>query len=547
MDIIQIKQLLLAGEKVNVEYKEAKNSMPKSVYESYSAFANTEGGTIILGVEEDKSAKLPNNRFIIRGVQNPTKVIEDFWRTINSMKVNVNILVDRNVYIINDDDKELIVIEIPRADFKIRPVYINENPLKGTFKRNNEGDYHCSEDEVKAMIRDQNPEGNDGTVLEYYTMDDIDMSTLRNYRKLFQVRNPEHIWNSESDQNFLEYLGGYRKDRRKGIEGLTIAGLMMFGKGVAIRDEFDNIFMDYRDESMLILEERWNDRVTYDGTWENNLFNFFTKITPKLTENLRKPFVLEGMQRIDDTPIHKAIREAFVNMIIHADYLMEGTLKVIKLKDGFSFTNPGILKLPKEEIYKGGNSKPRNPRMQTMLRLAGFGDNAGSGFPSIIAACAAEDWYVPKLEENTILNQVTLTLRAKEDFVEFYNSIYETKQLSGRIHRNTTQSDKKTTQTKENTTQTVENPTQLTTQTVKNTTQLEENTTQSNTTGKQLKDKDKMILEVIEQMPEASQSVIAEKLHWDVNTVKYYTNKLKKNGYLKRNGNLRKGQWIVER
>lgn len=128
MDIIQIKQLLLAGEKVNVEYKEAKNSMPKSVYESYSAFANTEGGTIILGVEEDKSAKLPNNRFIIRGVQNPTKVIEDFWRTINSMKVNVNILVDRNVYIINDDDKELIVIEIPRADFKIRPVYINENP-----------------------------------------------------------------------------------------------------------------------------------------------------------------------------------------------------------------------------------------------------------------------------------------------------------------------------------------------------------------------------------------------------------------------------------
>lgn len=531
MDIIQIKQLLLAGEKVNVEYNEAKNSMPKSVYESYSAFANTEGGTIILGIEEDKSAKSLNDRFIVRGVQNPHKVIEDFWSTINSKEVNVNILVDRNVYIVNDDDKELIVIEIPRADFKIRPVYINENPLKGTFKRNNEGDYHCSEDEVKAMIRDQNPEGNDGTVLEYYTMDDIDMPTLRNYRKLFQVRNPEHIWNSESDQNFLEYLGGYRKDRRKGIEGLTIAGLMMFGKGVAIRDEFDNIFMDYRDESMLILEERWNDRVTYDGTWENNLFNFFTKITPKLTENLRKPFVLEGMQRIDDTPIHKAIREAFVNMIIHADYLMEGTLKVIKLKDGFSFTNPGILKLPKEEIYKGGNSKPRNPRMQTMLRLAGFGDNAGSGFPSIIAACAAEDWYVPKLEENTILNQVTLTLRFKE-------------QLYGRTNRETTQN---TTRSDKNATQLTTQTTQNTTQSDKNATQLTTQTTQSSTTDKQLKDKDKMILEVIEQMPEASQSVIAEKLHWDVNTVKYYTNKLKKNGYLKRKGNLRKGKWIVER
>lgn len=93
-----------------------------------------------------------------------------------------------------------------------------------------------------------------------------------------------------------------------------------------------------------------------------------------------------------------------------------------------------------------------------------------------------------------------------------------------------------TTQTTQNTTQSDENTTQSTTQ-----------TTQSSTTDKQLKDKDKMILEVIEQMPEASQSVIAEKLHWDVNTVKYYTNKLKKNGYLKRKGNLRKGKWIVER
>lgn len=60
------------------------------------------------------------------------------------------------------------------------------------------------------------------------------------------------------------------------------------------------------------------------NTWENNLFNFFTKVTPKLTEDLKKPFKLEGgVQRIDDTPIHKAVREGFVNMIIHADYLMD--------------------------------------------------------------------------------------------------------------------------------------------------------------------------------------------------------------------------------
>lgn len=78
----------------------------------------------------------------------------------------------------------------------------------------------------------------------------------------------------------------------------------------------------------------------------------------KKAEGLPKPFKLEGIQRIDETPLHKAVREAFVNLIIHADYLMDaGTLKVIKKNRSFEFTNPGILKLPVEDIFRGGNAK----------------------------------------------------------------------------------------------------------------------------------------------------------------------------------------------
>lgn len=111
-------------------------------------------------------------------------------------------------------------------------------------------------------------------------------------------------------------------------------------------------------------------------------------------------------------PVHKAVREAFVNQIIHADYLSDaGTLKVIKRSNEFEFTNPGILKLPVEDIYRGGNSKSRNPRMQTMLRMVGFGDNAGSGFPAILATWKNAGWIEPVLEEDTGLNQVTLTLK----------------------------------------------------------------------------------------------------------------------------------------
>lgn len=115
--------------------------------------------------------------------------------------------------------------------------------------------------------------------------------------------------------------------------------------------------MDYRNESEITIDIRWNDRITYDGTWENNLFNFFTKVTPKLTEDLKKTL---------------------------------------------------------EDIYRGGNSKSRNPHMQTILRMVGFGDNAGSGFPTILNTWKNEGWVKPELIEDTNLNQVTLVMKMEE-------------------------------------------------------------------------------------------------------------------------------------
>lgn len=418
MDMQELKSLIYQGEKVDIECKKAESKVPTSAYESYSAFANTKGGYIILGVKEDKTKTKPEERFVLQGIENADKQKEDFWNTINGNKVNVNILKDEDVFKVEGDGITLLVIHVPRAEFNMRPVYVGENPYKGTFKRNHEGDYHATEHEIRGMIRDQNPEGNDSTILEYYTMDDIDKETLRKYRQVFEIRNEGHVWNPLDDKEFLEKLGGYRKDRKTGVEGLTLAGLMMFGTGQAIRERFSNIFMDYRNETEVTVDVRWNDRITYDGTWENNLFNFFSKVTPKLTEDLPKPFKLEGIQRIDETPVHKAVREAFVNLIIHADYLMDaGTLKIIKKNKSFEFTNPGILKLPIEDIFRGGNSKPRNPHMQTMLRMVGFGDNAGSGFPTILATWEAEGWIRPELVENTVLNQVTLELQMKKDSV----------------------------------------------------------------------------------------------------------------------------------
>ncbi len=412
MNETTIKKALRKGERVTLECKKAMAEVPRSLWETYSAFANTLGGLILLGVDEHSNETNVAKRYEIVGVTDAQKILTDFWNTINSDKVNVNILTDSDVEVINISGKQIVCIHVPMADWRAKPIYLNGNVYKGTFRRNHEGDYHCTEDQVKAMIRDSNTEGNDGILIEYYGMDDIDPNSLRQYRTEFRQENSTHIWNRDDDKTFLRNLGGYIEDRKTGKEGLTLAGLMMFGKGLAIRDRFANFRMDYLDMSHLLAGERYHDRLTYDGLWENNLYQFFRIVSPKVQFDLPRPFKLEkGGRRNDDTPQHEAVREAFTNAIIHCDLLMDaGILRVEKHDDRLCFRNPGLLKLPVETIYRGGNSKARNPKIQNMLRMIGFGENVGSGFPKIVAAWKQTNWGEPLLLNKLDVDEVELVL-----------------------------------------------------------------------------------------------------------------------------------------
>ena len=136
------------------------------------------------------------------------------------------------------------------------------------------------------MLRDASNSGNDGGLLEGCTMDDIDTSALRSYRIEFEHRNPDHVWNADEDLTFLKNMGGYAIGRNTEKGWLTAAGLLMFGKGLSVRERFDNIRMNYIDESNLLPGSRWSDKLTYDGMWENNLYNFIRQVTPRLVAGL---------------------------------------------------------------------------------------------------------------------------------------------------------------------------------------------------------------------------------------------------------------------
>ncbi len=418
MDKNDILEAIKKGEKVTLECKTAQSNVPSSVWPSYSGFANTYGGMILLGVHEDTSEPDISKRFSITGVNNAAKIRTDFWNLVNDTeKVSINLLNDSDVKTFDFDGKQVIAIRVPRADYDNRPVYINNNIMKGTFRRNDQGDYHCPEEVVKMMIRDAFPNGNDGLFLEHYTMEDIDIQTLEGYRNHFSSRYPEHVFNKLDHKEFLRELGGYTLNRDTGQEGLTMAGLLMFGKGLPIRERFDNLRLDYVDKSHLVGDQRYSDRLTYDGTWENNLYNFITYVLPHLTKELPRPFKMDGVERVDDTLQHKAVREAATNCIIHADLVIDGVLKVEKYDDHFVFTNPGLLKIPVEQIYNGHETRARNQRIQNMFRMIGLGENLGSGFPLILSAWNEKHWLEPELIEQTELRQVKLILHIRPEHV----------------------------------------------------------------------------------------------------------------------------------
>ena len=407
MNVTELLTAIGQGEAYDWEFKSAEGGVPQSLYETYSAMANTDGGLIVLGVKQHGDAFEPS------GVPNVNRRRQDIWNSLNNLnKVSTNLLQESDVGIQRVGDADLLYIRVPRAHRRQRPIYTGQNPILGTYRRNFEGDYKCTADEVGRMLADQREETPDARILDGFTMNDIDMPSLRQYRQLFTNRSPDHPWNAEDDKSFLVKLGGWRNDRKTNHEGLTIAGLLMFGKWESIRDDdaVPRFQLDYREKLSDDPERRWDDRFTLDGTWAGNLFQFYRETIRRLTRDLPIPFHTEDLVRVEDTPVHKALRESLTNALVHADYSGQGGIVISRLRHGFEMSNPGSLLVSFEQLLRGGTSECRNKSLQLMFQFMGSGDKAGSGIDAIRRGWEGQHWQVPGLREQYQPDRVDLIL-----------------------------------------------------------------------------------------------------------------------------------------
>ena len=389
---VAILALLNWYEYEELEFKSAKGGVPKSLWETYSAMANTHGGVILLGVEDDGT---------VSGVRDPARIKKSFWDTINNRgKVSANLLTDADMAEVDHEQGLILAIRVPRASRYQRPVFLGQNPLTGTYRRNFEGDYHCTEQEVSRMLSDRAEEPADSRILEYFTLDDLDMTSFHQYRQRFASHKPNHPWLNEDDRGLLKKLGGWRRDRRSGIEGLTVAGLLMFGTDEAIREGVPQFHIDYREKLTDDPGIRWTDRLTMDGTWSANLFQFYLLVIQRLSRDLKLPFQLgSDLFRKGETVVHEAIREALVNAMIHADYQGQGGIVIEKYSDRFEFSNPGTLLISFDQLFRGNISECRNKTLQTMFMLIGGAEKAGSGVDKIRRGWESQHWRSPLVRE----------------------------------------------------------------------------------------------------------------------------------------------------
>ena len=148
---MQLSILNKYKENTRIEAKQATGGLPHSIWETYSAFANTSGGVILLGVAENKKDK----RLYPVDLPDPNRLVAQFWDGINDKRnVSANLLKKDDVTVETVDGKEIVVICVRKAKRCERPIYIGNNPKTGSYYRSGEADLRFTAEQVEKLLQE---------------------------------------------------------------------------------------------------------------------------------------------------------------------------------------------------------------------------------------------------------------------------------------------------------------------------------------------------------------------------------------------------------
>ncbi len=371
MTLKELLQRLNGVEWNDFEVKEAKTEVPKSAWETVSAFSNSYGGWIVFGIKEKKSENL--SQFEVQGVENAEKIEQDFVSVLRSNgKFNQRIPVQPEKFEI--DGKIVLAFYIPMAENK--PVYIGVP--SNTFIRVGSGDQRATEFEIRAMMRDQAFGKKSNEAVFGSTYGDINQSSFQDYRAYLRTFNPLLQYNTLSDSDFAIKTGIISN----GL--LTVGGLLMFGNIDAILRYNPDFLIDYLEipgTSVHTAPTRYNYRMPE----QENLWEYYKAILQRLRLRLDNPYSPnpDGFAPDDNSQLY-CVREALCNFIAHADYFSEIHSTIRVFDTSISLQNPGSFPVNLDIVGRTIVSQPRNPNLLRFFKLARISENGGYGIDKIL-------------------------------------------------------------------------------------------------------------------------------------------------------------------
>ena len=365
MDRSEILKLLEKVEGDRLEFKETFND---GVLKTISAFANTYGGLMVVGV---------NNKREVVGIDVDD---ENYQKIINTVVNKLGITPDFEIVEVND--KSILAIEVNKS-------YIPVSFEGRYYKRVGNITRRMNFEELKRFFqRDLRWER---LSERYFKIDEIDENSVRSFLRAAKAKGRLTVFNG--DEPIEEIFGklGLMENGK-----INNAGMLLFGKNPQKYFDHARVRVVRLKDNITIIGDRWI---------EGNLFNQFRETEEAIKNFINVRYEIKGFEREDiwDYPL-EAIREAIANAILHRDYMRAINVQIKVYDDRIWFYNVGGLPedWDTEKLLSSHASMPRNPTIFNIFYLAGIVESVGSGIERMTNALKAAGLPELKIEANHV-------------------------------------------------------------------------------------------------------------------------------------------------
>jgi len=399
MDLKQLQQIINQGEGLRIEFKKATDSVPNSFYETVVSFANTDGGTLLLGVADNQTVK---------GIDanSSVKLKKDIVTALNSRDcINPPIYVQP--FTVQHADGLIMVIQIPASS----QIHDHAGII---YSREFESDLDVTQNQQKVSdiyLRKRNF-FTEAQIYPFLKMEHLDTALFDKARQIIRNNKSDHPWLLVSEEQMLRDSTLWRSDFQTGEEGLTLAAALIFGKDSTIQ----SILPAYKVEAMvrIVNMDRWDDRI--NPPLRTNLIDTYLQLKEFVNKHLPEKFYTEGDQRIDLRD--KIFREVIGNVIVHRENSSALSTEMIITNTEVRITNPNKPLFHGLIDANGFNPYPKNPNIRKFFTSFGWTDEIGSGIRNTnkylpIYVPGAKPFFY---ENDTFVTEIPLQYKSLADF-----------------------------------------------------------------------------------------------------------------------------------